>query len=201
MASCYASKIAKKPENIGLLRLLRLKTPLPEEDLCPQSSPSPLLAAQLRHAEGGSARLHVSLSPRLLRRLRVSASFEMPSLRARCHWRYGSTAPVRLTVRVKPQESPMFMRLGTAVRVPTPPAPSPLVVPIRGSRLGAKFRTNPNQSEAFQAKPKQSEPTFFFVSSFPASTPIYSYLHLAPNRTWFEPQIALPFHLRSLTFT
>src|SRR5882762_936948 len=82
MASCYASKIAKKPENIGLLRLLpllRLKTPLPEEDLCPKSSPSPLLAAQLRLAEGVSPRLHVSLSPRLLRRLRVSASFEMPS--------------------------------------------------------------------------------------------------------------------------
>src|SRR6267142_1439298 len=36
MASCYACKIAKKPENIGLLRLLRLlrlKTPLPREDL------------------------------------------------------------------------------------------------------------------------------------------------------------------------
>jgi hypothetical protein len=49
----------------------------------------------------------------------------MPSLRARCHWRYGSTAPVRLTVRVKPQESPMFMRLGTAVRVPPPPGSSP----------------------------------------------------------------------------
>ena len=36
MASCYASKIAKKLGNIGLLRLLLLKTPLPGEDLCPE---------------------------------------------------------------------------------------------------------------------------------------------------------------------
>src|SRR6266850_1416289 len=88
----------------------------------------------------------------------------------------------------------MFMPLGTAVRVQHPPVP-----PTR--RLGPSsepIRNIPKQSE-----PNRSNPNQHFFSSLHSRHLhlIYNYLHLAPNRTWFEPQTALPFHLHSLTFT